>query len=388
MDSVCQAIDQVDYLPRFFNKTGKSYGCVTTENVLRVDSIVDRVISGCDDLQVASDDHSSTLQHNKSTQPYLEQGFMRILATILMCCLPISGQCDDAAECRHQTIVVRSRPVIERLPLKVIDPIDVVITKFGATVVAERQAGIVFLLSEDGQTSILAQDQVGLSRVANSGVTGLHSLCSRKSSSTIHRITDSGFASEFAELPFKAAGLAAGEAGGIWTTNSTTAEIIYINAAGQRKTVKRLNERIIDITADDQGAYVLKDSGEIISVGSDGSSLRIGYVSNGKGSQANSRIQLRPDHQVVALTKAADGSATLQEPQAKEGEGRPVGKVPTGTQAFAFDALGNLTLANPDLRALTRVTSHFTVPCPHCGKPVPMTLSPDAPAPAAKRRSF
>lgn len=310
-----------------------------------------------------------------------------------MCCLPISGQCNDVTECQHQPIVVRSRPVIERLPLKVIDPIDVVITEFGATVVAERQAGIVFLLSEDGETSILLQDQVGLCRVANSSVTGLHSLCSRKSSSTIHRITDSGFASEFAELPFKAVGLAAGEAGGIWTTNSETAGIIFINPAGQRKTIKRLNERIIDITADDQGAYVLTNSGEIISVGLDGSSLRIGYVSpsdlpSSKGSHADSRIQLRPDHQVVILTKAANGTAALQEPQAKEGEGRPAGKVPTGTQAFAFDVLGNLTLGNPDLRALTRVTSHFMVPCPHCGKPVPMTLSPDAPVPAAKRRNF
>lgn len=308
---------------------------------------------------------------------------MRILATIMICCLPMSGQCDETTDCQHQPILVRSRPVIERLPLKVIDPADVAITEFGATLVAERQAGIVFLLTEDGQTSVLTQNQKGLSRVANSNVTGIHTLCSRKSSSTIYRITDSGFASEMTELPFQATGLAAGEAGGIWTTNSSTAEIIFINAAGQRKVVKRLNERIVDITADDQGSYVLTQTGEIISVGSDGSSLRVGYVS-----PSARRIQLRPDHQVVALTKSADGSSDLQEPQTEEGNGKQVARVPSGTQAFAFDSLGNLTLANHDLRALTRVTSHFMVPCPHCGQLVPMTLSTDAPAPAAKRRSF
>lgn len=308
---------------------------------------------------------------------------MRILATILMCCLPLSGQCDDATECRHQPIVVRSRPVIERLPLKVIDPIDLAITEFGATIVAERQAGIVFLLGEDGQTSILMQDQAGLSRVANSEVTGLHSLCSRKSSSTIHRVTDSGFAAEFVELPFKALGLAADESGGIWTTNPQKAQIIFINPDGQQKTVKRLDQQIVDITADDQGAYVLTSTGEITSISADGSSLRIGYVSD-----TATRLQLRPDHQVVALIQSNDGSCVLEEPQTDSNSGKQVGRVPMGSQAFAFDSLGNLVLANRDLRALTKVTSHFTVPCPHCGKPVPMTLSPDAPAAAAKRRSF
>lgn len=308
---------------------------------------------------------------------------MRILATILMCFLPLSGRCDDALKCQHRPIVVRSRPVIERLPLKVIDPVDLVITEFGATIVAERQAGIVFLLGEDGQTSILMQDQIGLNRVANSDVTGLHSMCSRKSSSTIHRITDTGFASEFVELPFKALGLAPGEGGGIWTTNPQTAQIIFITATGQKKVVKQLEQRIVDVTADDQGAYVLTSTGEITSVSADGSSLRIGHVS-----KAATRLQLRPDHQVVALIQSADGSCVLEEPQTELGRGKQVGRVPKGTQAFAFDSLGNLVLANRDLRALTKVTSHFTVPCPHCGKPVPMTLSTDAPAAAAKRRSF
>lgn len=308
---------------------------------------------------------------------------MRILATILICCLPMSGQCDESAGCQHQPILVRSRPVIERLPLKVIDPADVAITEFGATIVAERKAGIVFLLTEDGQTSILMQDQQGVSRVANSSVTGVHALCCRKASSTIYRITDTGFASEFAELPFRATGLAAGGAGGIWTTNASTGEVIFIGTTGERQVIKRLTERIVDITADGQGAYALTRSGQIISIGADGSSLRVGYVSN-----LASRIQLRPDHQVVALTESSDGTAVLQEPQAEEGKGKQVGRVPAGTQAFAFDSLGNLTLANHHLRALTRVTSHFQVPCPHCGKQVPMTLSTDAPAPAAKRRSF
>lgn len=319
---------------------------------------------------------------------------MRVLATILICFLPISGQCDDAADCKHQPIVVKSRPVIERLPVKVIDPTDVSITKFGATIIAERQAGIVFLLTADGQTSVLAEKLVGLSRVTNSQVTGIHALCCRRSSSTIHKITDSGFATEFVELPFPATGLAAGESGGIWTSNSKTSEVIFIDAAGDQKVVRQFNDRIADITADDQGAYVLTRAGEVHSVSSDGSRLRIGHVSaDGRRSSDNkqvssSRIQLRPDHQVVVLTKSPEGLSVLQEPREERGEGLQVGKVPTGTQAFAFDSLGNLTLANRDLRALTRVTSHFTVPCPHCGKPVPMTFSPDAPVPAAKRRSF
>lgn len=308
---------------------------------------------------------------------------MRILFAILISILPSVGIADD--DCHHQPMVVRSRPVIERLRLQVVHPEDLAITKFGATVVAERHAGIVFLLSEDGEASILKEGVKGLRRVADSSLTGLHLLACRESSSTIFKITETGFSTEFAELNFPATGLAVDGAGRVWTADQRTGRIILIDVEGQNRTIAEFGRRVMDIAADDQGAYVLSEDGIVTSVGVDGSTMKVGYV--GKGA---ARIQIRADHSVVALVKDASGQCSLREPLDDDPNGRHIGTVPMGTSAFAFDRLNNLTLANPDLKAVTRVTSHFRVPCPHCGKPVDMTLDPKAPRRPGQpqRRSF
>jgi hypothetical protein len=61
-----------------------------------------------------------------------------------------------------------------------------------------------------------------------------------------------------------------------------------------------------------------------------------------------------------------------------DGQVPSVAFVPEGTRAAGFDSLGNLLLANPDLRAITRVTSRFQVPCPHCRQPTLMIFDAEA----------
>lgn len=103
---------------------------------------------------------------------------------------------------------------------------------------------------------------------------------------------------------------------------------------------------------------------------------------------ASHRLVSLPDGRLAGL--AADG---LQKtglfalmPENLSSDAQPVGQnkavahVPHGTLAVGFDQLGNLALANPDLRAITKVTSHFEVPCPHCGKPTRLNMVPADPA--------
>jgi sugar lactone lactonase YvrE len=59
-----------------------------------------------------------------------------------------------------------------------------------------------------------------------------------------------------------------------------------------------------------------------------------------------------------------------------EGRLTPFALVPKGTIAAAFTREGNIYLANWDFHLLLKVTSHLTVPCPHCGKPIPIHLKP------------
>ena len=48
--------------------------------------------------------------------------------------------------------------------------------------------------------------------------------------------------------------------------------------------------------------------------------------------------------------------------------------VPEGTIAIDFDADGNLLFVNWDGQYLMKVITQLTVPCPHCGKAIPVRL--------------
>lgn len=291
---------------------------------------------------------------------------------------------DGSLSHKHAPIIVRSRPVIERLRLEVIEPVDVVVNSLGETLVADRTGKVVFRIDSEGETSLLGRELVGLARVADSKSFGVHALVAGKNSGRIIRLMETGFQEEVCELGFAPAGLAADTVGNLWTTNPVTGEALLFGSEGQRRRIVKLAGTPRDIAADDLGATVLLTSGSLISVAADGSTNQIGYVT-----PTASRVQLMADGSSVALATNSDGKTILVRPTADRGETDWFGGATDGTIAFAFDKLGNVTLANPAWRAVTRVTNRFTVPCPHCGEPVPMLFSPTAPAhEKAVRRSF
>ena len=302
-----------------------------------------------------------------------------LLATLA---LYMPAVADDAAsDHEHQPLVVRSRPVIERLPVRVIDPIDVVVNEFGDTLVADAVGKVLFRIDADGDTTILGKQLHGIARVADSRVFGVHVLLAGKDSGRIVRMSEAGFESEFA---FQPAGLGADSIGNLWTANAATGDVIKIDFAGKQKVVTRLSESVKDVAADRLGAIVLLKSGKLVSVIDSETTKTIGYVP-----RSASRLKLRKTGDVIALAEDENGRTMLVRPTAEQQKVNRFAATPQGTSAFAFDNLGNLTLANPDLRAITRVTSHFSVPCPHCGQMVPMEFLPDAPAHEPRtRRSF
>lgn len=58
-----------------------------------------------------------------------------------------------------------------------------------------------------------------------------------------------------------------------------------------------------------------------------------------------------------------------------KGHARRFAAVPKGTIAILFDADDNLLLANWDQRLLMKVTTHLSVPCPHCSRRIPLRLN-------------
>lgn len=285
---------------------------------------------------------------------------------------------------QHSPIIVRSAPVIQRLALRVIDPVDVAVTANGDTLVADRVGKVVFRFDTEGESSVLGKQLDGLVRVAESRLFGVHVLLKGKRSGQIVRLLETGFREDVCELAFEPAGLGVDSIGQIWTANPNTGDVIQLDSNGiQQKTV-RLQGVPIDIAVDGLGAVVLLRSGQLVSVSADGTQSPVGYV------PANAtRVKATAERSVVALVADGDGKPMLVRPTPGRDSLDRFAMAPRGTSAFAFDQLGNLTLANPELRAITRVTSHFTVPCPHCGQQVLMLFSPSAPSHKPQtRRSF
>lgn len=316
-----------------------------------------------------------------------------LMALIACCSITTSAsaqeQARDAvqhadADHQHAPIFVRSRPVIERLPVQVVRPVDVSISEFGDTLIADATANVLFRISSAGDTSILVRDLPGLNRAVDSPSLGVRLLTAVGSSGRVIAVTDSGHQSTIVELPFLPAGLGTDSAGRLWTTNAANGDVVLCDSDGGFRTVVRLSERGRDVTSDDLGAVVLLQSGKLVSVTAGGATKSMGFVP-----ASATRIRSLKDGSLVALASDDSGRSMLVRPGAESDSWTIFASAPAGTSAFAFDRLGNLTLANPQLRAVTRVTSHFELACPHCGQPVPMIFSMDVPAPQQQaRRSF
>ncbi|APZ95086.1 hypothetical protein [Fuerstiella marisgermanici] len=307
---------------------------------------------------------------------------LMLLSSVLLAGATHAG---DAADHSHAPLLVRSRPVIERIPLSVIDPVDVTVTQFGDTLVADRAGKILFRVDSSGTASVLAKDLDGVCRVTDSPRLGTHVLLSQEQSGRVLRITDSGFQSEIAHLPFAPAGLGVDSNGNLLTANAATGEIFTINPERERTRLAKMSEPVRDLVVDQVGnVVVLLKSGKLVAVYSADNTKPVGFVPGNA-----TRLTMHPKDFVLALANDADQRPMLVRPTSDREHVSRFAGTPRGTSAFAFDKLGNLTLANPDLRAITRVTSHFRVPCPHCGKLVSMELSADAPPAEPKlQRSF
>ena len=258
---------------------------------------------------------------------------------------------DDVADHKHTAMTVRSRPVIERVPLKVIDPVDVIVTQFGDTLIADRIGKVVFRVDAMQETSAIARELTDISRIADSRMMGTHVLQAGHGSGRVIRVTETGFQTEFLHLPFTPAGLAVDEVGNLWTSNAALGRLFLFGSDGQRKFAFALSESIKDLTSGLNGSVVvLLKSGKLVTVFPNETSLAAGYVP-----ASASRLSFHPEGFVVALAHDADGKSVLvKATQALGNTDRFAGLI-GGTVAVAFDKLGNLTLANPDLRAITRV---------------------------------
>ena len=277
---------------------------------------------------------------------------------------------------RHDPIVVRSKPVIERLPVKVIQPVDLKVSADGRIFVADAQASCVFRLDPDGQVSLAVRDIAGIRRIQVDADGSLYVLTVSGAESKLYQATPAGLTVHLHTLHFPAISFTRNAVGEFLVGQQR--QLWQLGTDGQQTLLCRLPVPLVDLCsgAADTAVALLQD-GKVCQVGVDGSLLQTGQArpdssrllagTGGRfvtlaaagGTQLNSGLALYyvSDVSVAGLSQSPD-----------DGRGSLLASVPAGTQAAGLDPLGNLCLANPDLKAVTRATTRFLIPCPHCGQ--------------------
>lgn len=312
--------------------------------------------------------------------------------SILLVCTPLqSEEAPSLGAIRnhdHAPLIVRSRPVIERLPVKVVEPVDLQIGKSGQIFVADKSAKCVFRLNGDGDVSLPVAGLSDIQRIQVDADENLYVLTSNSREAQIEMVNPIGQSTVLHKLTFAATTFVRDIIGQFVVVSQDNNRIVLITTEGDITELTRIYQPVSDLVLNAGGqTEALLVSGDLVHIAASGELRQSGFAPPGA-----SRLMLQTDGMMLALAGRANGLAQLvrvSREQSRPAEFLTFANVPEGTQAVGFDALGNLCLANPDLRAITKVTSHFRIPCPHCGRPIDMIFRKDAePVANADTRSF
>ena len=288
----------------------------------------------------------------------------------------------------HAPVRVHSKPVIERLPVKVLEPVDLVVYGKSRIFVADRKAECVFRLDEHGSVSFAIEHLSGIQRIQVDADGSLYVLASSGGESSLHQITESGQHVALQTFSFPASGFVRDELGRFVFCVRQSGRLVSLDAEGQTTDLAQLNQPVQDLILNAGGQLeALLPSGHIVRIDEEGEVSHSGFAELG-----STRLASLSDGTLLSLADSGNGRARVLKVSReadRPAEFHVVATVPVGTMAVGFDSLGNLCLANPDLRAVTKVTSHFEIACPHCGKPTRMIFSSEPqPGAADSVRSF
>lgn len=295
---------------------------------------------------------------------------------------PVADDLNQLSGHPHSPLVVRSRPVIERLPVQVIQPVDLQVARSGNIFIADAQADCIFRLDMLSSVSLQVQDLAGIRRICLDADEAVYVLTAVSGESCIHQITPDGRRIPLHTLPFPAQCFA--RAGSTEWLAAEGRNLWHINTDSERTLLVRFTLPVLDLCSDAGGGNTaLLADGSVLQVGLDGATRLAGYAPG-----SSRRLICQPDGRLVVLANASvaggRGSSPLPPgiyPLVTSDNDSPpaaLANLPEGTLAAGFDSLGNLCLANPGLRAVTRVTSRFRIPCPHCRESVLLIFDANA----------
>ena len=279
----------------------------------------------------------------------------------------------DDIEHEHRPIIVPSRPIVARYKVALLQPRRILLAPNGDLYIADWGAGTVIRISPDERVSLVVENLEQPAGLALDNEQRLYVAVHNggmMDAGVVIRIAPDGRQSVYAENLTGPTSLAFDQTGRLYVANLEGGNVCAVPLGG--------GEPMIVAEISHPGAVFVTPMNEVL-VASFTQGVLYRLVPNESpqvvvdGLKAPSDITRTPQGHVI-VTNSSGTQLTYVD--LMENVSRPFALVPKGTVSTAFDQSGNLIIANWELRVVTKITTHLTVPCPHCNKPIPLKLEP------------
>lgn len=277
----------------------------------------------------------------------------------------------------HEPIDLDARPIVSRYNATLLRPRRILLDPAGQLYVADWEAGAVLRIGTNGKTTLVADgldEPAGLARDLSGNLYVAAHAGGMAGAGRVIRITPAGEQTVYAAGLTGPTALAFDPMGQLYVANFHENSIVRVDPNGNALTVAQ--------GIPTPAALVFDGTGALYAVSStDGTLLRINSMGEPtvvcRGLSTPSDLAIDPEGHLIV---ANYGGTELLYVSAK-GEARTFAVVPKGTIGLEFDPAGNLLLVNWDLQCVMKVTTQLAVPCPHCGRDIPVRLRAKEPPP-------
>lgn len=279
----------------------------------------------------------------------------------------------------HKPIQIEARPIVARIRVPLARPRRVLLDSQQNIIVADWGAGSVLRINPAGDSQVLASDlpePAGLAIDSSDTIFVCTHAGGLPGEGQIFKLSPGGMPMVFAEGLTGPTDLAFDNEGQLYVAEFQADRVSRVSTMGEVQT-------FLDDIASPAG-LVFDSLGYLYCASStDGVIYKTGpmgeLVPLVDGLSVPSDLAFDADGHLIV---ANYGGVELLYVTNK-GESRSYATVPKGTIGLCFDNIGNLLFVNWDYQTLMRVTTHLSVPCPHCGKSIPVRLRSGRPRPVA-----
>ncbi|MCH7685970.1 MAG: hypothetical protein IH899_04690 [Planctomycetes bacterium] len=279
---------------------------------------------------------------------------------------------------RHDPIEIASRPMVKRYSVPLFRPRRVLIDPAGNVYIADWSAGVVLKITPDGRTHSVVDDlnePAGLAMDHSGNLYVSQHAQGMPEAGSIVKITSTGEQSTFAEGFTGPSGMTIDQTGNLFVANFHDNTVSRITVDGAVSTFAEEIPNPAALVFDHQGVLYAVSSTE-------GTVHRIDPNGNhsvfARGLNIPSDISITP-HGHLVVTNFGETRLSLV---TGTGKVKTFAMVPQGTISVSFDRDGNFLIVGWDDHFLMKVTTNFSIPCPHCSRRIPVRLG----SPKSKRK--